>query len=209
MIEPVARLRIELRDLEPKIWRRVDVPLSSTLAALNDIIQVSFDWQDCHSYEFVVGERVYDVPTDDDALCDRKTFKAASIRLKTVIERGVDRFLYVYDFGDDWRHGATTYSSKSCAMATRRRNRSARYHGSCGSSASCRLPLAGDRKRWPRPLPGRAPPARCWSASRFCWSSGAGGRRGVERGECGATWVGEGRWGGRIPHEPVASATHG
>ena len=37
MIEPVARIRIELQDLEPKIWRRVDVPLSSTLAALNDI----------------------------------------------------------------------------------------------------------------------------------------------------------------------------
>ena len=40
MIEPVARIRIELQDLEPKIWRRIDVPLSSTLAALNDIIQV-------------------------------------------------------------------------------------------------------------------------------------------------------------------------
>ena len=46
MIEPVARIRVELQDLEPKIWRRIDVPLSSTLAALNDIIQVSFHWQD-------------------------------------------------------------------------------------------------------------------------------------------------------------------
>ena len=46
MIESVARIRIELQDLEPKIWRRVDVPLLSTLAALNDIIQVSFHWQD-------------------------------------------------------------------------------------------------------------------------------------------------------------------
>ena len=24
MIEPVARLRIELREIEPKVWRRVD-----------------------------------------------------------------------------------------------------------------------------------------------------------------------------------------
>ena len=31
-------------------------------------------------------------------------YKAASIRLKTLIERDVDCFLYVYDFGDDWRH---------------------------------------------------------------------------------------------------------
>ena len=104
MIEPVARIRIELRDLEPKIWRRVDVPLSSTLAALHDIIQVLFHWQDYHLYEFVVGGRVYGVPSDEDEFYDRKVYKAAAIRLKTVIERGVDRFLYVYDFGDNWRH---------------------------------------------------------------------------------------------------------
>ena len=48
MIEPVARIRIELQDLEPKIWRRIDVPLSSTLAALHDMIQVSFRWQGYH-----------------------------------------------------------------------------------------------------------------------------------------------------------------
>ena len=104
MIEPVARIRIELRDLEPKIWRRIDVPLSSTLAALHDIVQASFGWQDYHLYEFAFGGRVYGVPTDEDAFSDRKVCKAASIRLKTLIERGADRFLYVYDFGDDWRH---------------------------------------------------------------------------------------------------------
>ena len=104
MIEPVACIRIELRDLEPTIWRRVDVPLSSSLAALNDIIQVSFHWQDYHLYEFVVCERVYCVPTDEDEFYDRKVYKASAIRLRTLVERGVDRFLYVYDFGDDWRH---------------------------------------------------------------------------------------------------------
>ena len=31
MIEPIARIRIELQDIEPKIWRRVHVPLSATL----------------------------------------------------------------------------------------------------------------------------------------------------------------------------------
>ena len=49
MIEPAARNRIELQDLEPKIWRRIDVPLSSTLAALHDIIQVSFVIRRAHS----------------------------------------------------------------------------------------------------------------------------------------------------------------
>ena len=103
-IERVARIRIELRELEPSIWRRVDVPLSSTLEALHRIVQVAFLWQDYHLYEFVVGERVYGMPSDEDAFYDRKVYKASAIRLKAVVERGVDRFLYVYDFGDDWRH---------------------------------------------------------------------------------------------------------
>ena len=42
------------------------------------------------------------MPYEDDY--GRKLYKAKSLRLKTVIERGVDRFLYVYDFGDHWRH---------------------------------------------------------------------------------------------------------
>ena len=28
----------------------------------------------------------------------------ASLRLKTVVDRGIEQFLYVHDFGDDWRH---------------------------------------------------------------------------------------------------------
>ena len=59
MIEPVARIRIELQDLEPKIWQRIDVPISTTLAALHDIIQVAFCWADSHLHEFVVSDRVH------------------------------------------------------------------------------------------------------------------------------------------------------
>ncbi len=53
MIEPVARLRIELLEIEPKVWRRVDVPLSSTLLALHDIIQVTFCWRPPRSDYFL------------------------------------------------------------------------------------------------------------------------------------------------------------
>lgn len=104
MIEPVARLRITLQDIEPKIWRRVDVPLSTTLMALHDIIQVVMRWTDSHLFEFVVGDRVYGEPSPDDEDFERKVYQAKSIRLKQLLERGVERFLYVYDFGDNWRH---------------------------------------------------------------------------------------------------------
>ncbi len=104
MNEPVVRIRIELEGTDPQVWRSVDVPLSSTLTALHDIIQVTMRWQGAHMFEFVVGDQVYGEPYPDDSAWDRKVLQAKSIRLKTLVERGVDRFLYVYDFGDNWRH---------------------------------------------------------------------------------------------------------
>ncbi len=104
MIEPVARLRIELHEIEPKVWRRVDVPLSSTLLALHDIIQVTFGWMSSHLFEFEVGDRVYADPMLEDDLFGQQVYKATGIRLKTLVERKAERFLYVYDLGDSWRH---------------------------------------------------------------------------------------------------------
>ena len=57
MIEPIARIRIELQEIEPRTWRRVDVPLSSTLLALHDFIQFAFLWTDPHLFEFELGDR--------------------------------------------------------------------------------------------------------------------------------------------------------
>ncbi len=31
-------------------------------------------------------------------------YRAKGLRLGTVIARGADRFVYVYDYGDNWRH---------------------------------------------------------------------------------------------------------
>lgn len=66
-----------------------------------NIIRASFRWRDYHLYEFVVGERVYGAPTEEDAFSDRKSYKAVGIRLKTLVKRGTDRCLHVYDFGEE------------------------------------------------------------------------------------------------------------
>ena len=104
MIEPIARIRTELQEIEPKIWRRADVPLSATLFALHDIIQVAMGWKDAHLFEFVVDDKVYGEPHPDDVMYERKVFQAKSIRLQGLVDRGVERFVYAYDFGGDWRH---------------------------------------------------------------------------------------------------------
>jgi len=107
MSENIARVRIELEGTDPLVWRELDLPLSTTLAALHDIIQIVMGWWDYHLYEFVIGDRVYGVPSPDDEIYERKVYQARALRLGTVLERGVRTFLYVYDFGDNWQHRIT------------------------------------------------------------------------------------------------------
>ena len=102
--ERIARLHIELQELEPKIWRRIDVPLSMTLEGLHEAIQTTLGWTFSHLWEFEIDGRSYGDPSfgefDDEAVI----YKAKGLRLGTVIGRGTERFVYVYDYGDDWRH---------------------------------------------------------------------------------------------------------
>ena len=104
MIEPIARIRISLKETSPEIWRRLDVPLSTSLLALHDIIQIAMGWTDSHLFMFHVGDRDYGVPYPDHYQGGPKVHHAKSTRLKTLVSRGIERFVYEYDFGDYWLH---------------------------------------------------------------------------------------------------------
>ncbi|WP_245676602.1 plasmid pRiA4b ORF-3 family protein [Devosia elaeis] len=97
----IVRLHIQLDDVEPAIWRRVEVPLTSTLKAVHDVIQATMLFEDYHLFQFEVGDRRYGYPDPDwgDDMRD-----ARYIRLGAILSRGETRFTYTYDFGDDWRH---------------------------------------------------------------------------------------------------------
>lgn len=101
--EQIARLRISLEGIEPAIWRQVEVPLTATLKALHDVIQAAFGWEGHHLHLFQVGEERYGVP-DPEWDSVRPIRSEKTMRLAAVIERGMRRFSYSYDFGDDWQH---------------------------------------------------------------------------------------------------------
>ncbi len=103
MTDQIARIRITLEDMEPAIWRRVELPLSNSLKTLHLAIQAVMLFQNYHLFRFDVGEASYGIPLDDDWM-DPPTRDAANIRLAKLVERGVTTFTYTYDFGDDWRH---------------------------------------------------------------------------------------------------------
>lgn len=96
----VCRLKVTLRGAKPAIWRRIEVPGSTTLPKLHRILQAAMGWQDSHLHCFEIGKVTYGVPDPDfpDGMRNEKT-----VRLADVIGEKM-RFTYVYDFGDDWTH---------------------------------------------------------------------------------------------------------
>ena len=92
MAETIARIRIELQELDPKIWRCVDVPVSSTLTGLHHVIQAAFGWTETHLFGFLVGDRHYGEPAPEYDDLGFEVYHAKHIRLKALLERGVERF---------------------------------------------------------------------------------------------------------------------
>ncbi len=98
-------LKITLRDIRPPIWRRVRVSDHSSLRDLHQVIQVAMGWQAAHLHEFQVGDRLYGEPSGDDGWPGAaRTQNETKVKLASLVDQGVKRFRYVYDFGDGWEH---------------------------------------------------------------------------------------------------------
>ncbi len=106
--ERIARLHIKLDHIEPVIWRRVEVPITTSLKGLHDVIQAVMLFKDYHLFEFNAGGKRYAVP-DPDPEWDfgADTYAARNVRIGALVDRGITTFNYTYDFGDDWRHSIT------------------------------------------------------------------------------------------------------
>jgi hypothetical protein len=61
----IVRLKVTLEDVEPKVMRRLDVPLKIRLDRLHLVLQVAMGWTDSHLYEFTAGGTGWGVPDAD------------------------------------------------------------------------------------------------------------------------------------------------
>jgi pRiA4b ORF-3-like protein len=71
MKDTTARLHVTLLDVDPAIWRRIEVPAGFTLKALHDALQRAMGWFDGHLHHFEIGGILYGEPSPDDAEFDR------------------------------------------------------------------------------------------------------------------------------------------
>ena len=95
----VLSLKITLRNTKPPIWRRVLMPGKMTLDDLHSVIQAAMGWEDSHLHKFEIGDKRYGDPSNTD-----RVINARRMTLDALVNPGVTRFSYTYDFGDDWEH---------------------------------------------------------------------------------------------------------
>ena len=81
MTRQIACLRIELEQVAPRIWRRVEVSVAMNLRALHEIIQAVMPWENTHLYRFTIADRFFGEPVPVDALWGHNIFQAKSMRL--------------------------------------------------------------------------------------------------------------------------------
>jgi len=115
------QVKIQLRGItKPPVWRRLLVPADCTFHNLHHVIQMSFGWFNMHLYKFM--KKPYDGGwtikelDDEDYLNDFSEFfpdRPKPIDSKSITigeflkENPIDKFTYIYDFGDDWIHDIT------------------------------------------------------------------------------------------------------
>jgi len=96
----IYQIKVTLRDIEPPIWRRIQVPGEVTLEELHDVLQTVMSWWDYHLHQFIIEETYYGVPHPEYGV---EMVDESQVQLKEVVEEG-STVLYEYDFGDSWFH---------------------------------------------------------------------------------------------------------
>jgi len=106
----VHQFLIVLAETDPLVWRRIQIPEFCSFWDLHVAIQDAMGWLDYHLHEFRVvldskSGRIgrFGIPFDD--MLDQPSVQPDwKVKVSDVLNTGDLPILYVYDFGDDWRH---------------------------------------------------------------------------------------------------------
>ena len=101
----IHRIKVILAGAKPPIWRRVELASTTTLADLHHIVQACFEWNGSHLWLFDTALGRYG-PGDMSAVdVDLEYRDARRLTLQRAAPEPGSTMTYLYDFGDDWRHG--------------------------------------------------------------------------------------------------------
>ncbi|NTW97358.1 MAG: plasmid pRiA4b ORF-3 family protein [Oscillochloris sp.] len=93
-------LRVTYR-YKPEFWREIEIADDQYLNDLHLAIQRAFAWDNDHLYSFYMGKRPYDAKTEIGAPSSQNRRRADILTLGDLNLRAKQKFLYLFDFGDD------------------------------------------------------------------------------------------------------------
>ena len=101
------QFKIQLSNVtKPPVWRRIIVDEKITFNELHKLIQLVFDWDNYHLFQFSPSgygsSPVIAIPSKDD--WEQPEMNAMKTKLNLIFTREKQSFNYIYDFGDDWSH---------------------------------------------------------------------------------------------------------
>lgn len=108
--QPVGlRLRVELKDTKPVVWRSIEVPGDLQLDVFHHLLQATMGWLGSHLHQFTQGTKPgspvflteFDLAEGDTGTSE------AEVQLSRVLAETGDQLGYLYDFGDNWYHVIT------------------------------------------------------------------------------------------------------
>jgi len=124
----IYQIRISLNDIEPDIWRRIQVR-DCTFDRLHEHIQTAMGWTNSHLHQFDINDVRYGDPELlDDGFDDFECQDSSVIKLSQILPKDGKRFqfLYEYDFGDGWEHNVLF---EGCLKATKGKRYPVRVEG--------------------------------------------------------------------------------
>jgi hypothetical protein len=96
----IYQLKITLTGIDPPIWRQLEVPSSIKLCCLHSAFQVVMGWTDSHLHQFEKDGKKWGIVQ----LQEENVLDEGDVMLAEVLTTEGETMVYLYDFGDNWRH---------------------------------------------------------------------------------------------------------
>lgn len=113
----IYQLKVTLKHLSSPVWRRLEIDSRISFQELHNLIQIAFEWENCHLHSFSVrksnGVNIANQDVEIGSLDEADLF---GIVLETItyeekdeivgdwLLKEKDKCLYTYDYGEDWEH---------------------------------------------------------------------------------------------------------
>lgn len=97
----VYQMKVWLQGISPMVWRRLLVRSDSTISDLHYTIQIAMGWSDAHLNRFHIHGKDFGVYHDGGVNFSDNPEK---VLISAFGFRTREKFIYEYDFGDQWLH---------------------------------------------------------------------------------------------------------